>query len=116
MAALSAAPAFAVARRTTVVTRATSDGAPTNKTAAAAASPGLNRRNIILSVPAFLAGASAAGSASAKAPPTYYDDTIEVIGLTRSIISGSDLTPANIAKFQAKPLALIRNPTLYIST
>eukprot|EP00227_Mantoniella_beaufortii_P014159 CAMPEP_0197596066 /NCGR_PEP_ID=MMETSP1326-20131121/24285_1 /TAXON_ID=1155430 /ORGANISM="Genus nov. species nov., Strain RCC2288" /LENGTH=175 /DNA_ID=CAMNT_0043162507 /DNA_START=48 /DNA_END=575 /DNA_ORIENTATION=+ len=99
MAALCAAPAFAVAaRRTAVVTRATSD-APK---AATAATPNLNRRNVLLSVPAFLAASSAAGSASAKAPPTYYDDTIEVIGLTKSIISGADLSPANIAKFQEK--------------
>ena len=40
--------------------------------------------------------------AAAKAPPEYYDDTMEIIALTKSIISGSDLSEANIADFQAK--------------
>ena len=43
-----------------------------------------------------------AAPARAVAPPAYYEDTMEVIALTRSIIEGSDLSEANIAKFQEK--------------
>ena len=62
-----------------------------------------SRRSVLLlaSVPALLL-ATQASPASAKAPPEYYDDTMEVIALTKSIISGADLSEANIAAFQAK--------------
>jgi|TARA_B110000305_G_scaffold121720_1_gene136424 hypothetical protein len=60
-----------------------------------------NRRAMLASVPALLL-ATQASPASAKAPPEYYDDTMEVIALTKSIISGADLSEANIAAFQAK--------------
>jgi len=36
------------------------------------------------------------------APPAYYDDTMEVIALTRSIITGADLSENNFATFQTK--------------
>ena len=93
MAALCSAPVLAVARRAAPATRA--DGAPKK------AAPALTRRSLVASVPALLA-ASAANPALAKAPPGYYDDTMEVIALTRSIISGEDLSEANIANFQEK--------------
>ena len=60
-----------------------------------------NRRSMLASVPALLL-ATGARPAAAKAPPEYYDDTMEVIALTRSIISGEDLSEANIANFQEK--------------
>ena len=60
-----------------------------------------NRRAMLASVPALLL-ATQASPASAKAPPEYYDDTMEIIALTKSIISGADLSEANIAAFQAK--------------
>lgn len=93
MAALCSAPVLAVARRAAPATRA--DGAPKK------AAPALTRRSLVASVPALLA-ASAAKPALAVAPPAYYDDTMEVIALTRSIITGEDLSEANIAKFQEK--------------
>jgi len=94
MSAVCAAPVFAATRRTApVVTRAgKSDGAR---------AAGLSRRGVVLSFPALLA-ASTAPSAMAVAPPAYYDDTMEIIALTQSIISGSDLSDANVAKFQEK--------------
>ena len=63
--------------------------------------PAPNRRSMLASVPALLL-ATGARPAAAKAPPEYYDDTMEIIALTKSIISGSDLSEANIADFQAK--------------
>ena len=63
--------------------------------------PAPNRRSMLASVPALLL-ATGARPAAAKAPPEYYDDTMEIIALTKSIISGSDLSEANIANFQAK--------------
>lgn len=99
MAAICAAPVFAVARRTARATRAS--GGVNNRDAGGNRAPPLNRRGVVLSIPALL-GASAAAPASAVAPPAYYDDTMEVIALTRSIISGEDLSEANFAKFQEK--------------
>ena len=66
-----------------------------------AKSGAMSRRALVLSVPAVLAG-STAGPAKAVAPPAYYDDTMEVIALTKSIITGADLSEANIATFQEK--------------
>lgn len=94
MAAVCATPVFAVARRTATVTRARSGQGE-------AAKAPMTRRNVVLSVPALLA-ASAAAPAKAAAPAAYYDDTMEVISLTKSIISGEDLSEANFAKFQEK--------------
>ena len=91
MAALCSAPVLAVARR----------AAPRPARTAPEAAPALTRRSLVASVPALLA-ASAANPALAKAPPGYYDDTMEVIALTRSIISDEDLSEANIANFQEK--------------
>ena len=89
MAAVCATPVFAAR-------------APARASAAKPAKSGaMSRRALVLSVPAVLAG-SAAGPAKAVAPPAYYDDTMEIIALTKSIISGSDLSEANIADFQAK--------------
>ncbi len=89
MAAVCATPVFAAR-------------APARASAAKSAKSGaLSRRALVLSVPAVLAG-SAAGPAKAVAPPAYYDDTMEVIALTKSIITGADLSEANIATFQEK--------------
>jgi hypothetical protein len=38
----------------------------------------------------------------AVAPPEYYDDTMEIIRLTTSILDGSDLSEANVADWQKK--------------
>ena len=89
MAAVCATPVFAAR-------------APARTPAAKPAKSGaMSRRALVLSVPAVLAG-SAAGPAKAVAPPAYYDDTMEVIALTKSIITGADLSEANIATFQEK--------------
>ena len=89
MAAVCAPPVFAAR-------------APARASAAKPAKSGaMSRRALVLSVPAVLAG-SAAGPAKAVAPPAYYDDTMEVIALTKSIITGADLSEANIATFQEK--------------
>jgi hypothetical protein len=95
MAALCATPIFAVARRAAPATRASSKGDAQSKAAP------MTRRSMVLSVPALLA-ASAAAPARALAPPAYYADTMEVIALTQSIITGADLSEANFAKFQEK--------------
>ena len=92
MAAICATPVFAA--RAAPVTRAVS-----GKDAKAVAP--MTRRSVVLSVPALFA-ASAASPAKAVAPPAYYEDTMEVIALTKSIISGDDLSEANFAKFQEK--------------
>ena len=60
----------------------------------------MSRRALVLSVPAVLA-CSRRGPGRAVAP-AYYDDTMEVIALTKSIITGADLSEANIATFQEK--------------
>ena len=95
MAAVRATPAFAVARRAAHPARADASSKR------AAAPPTMTRRALVASVPALLA-CSAAAPARAVAPPAYYDDTMEVIALTKSIITGADLSEANIAKFQEK--------------
>jgi hypothetical protein len=94
MAALCAAPVVAVARRA-VATRATADGP-------AKATPILNRRNIMLAVPAMLGASAVAGPAAATVPPAYYTDTSEVIKLCRDLLTGADISEANIATFQTK--------------
>ena len=93
MAAVCATPVFAAR-------------APARASAAKPAKSGaMSRRALVLSVPAAepaSTAGSAAGPAKAVAPPAYYDDTMEVIALTKSIITGADLSEANIATFQEK--------------
>lgn len=90
--AVCATSARVVAPRAAVRARASSERRPV---------PAPNRRSMLASVPALLLAAGAR-PAAAKAPPEYYDDTMEIIALTKSIISGDDLSEANIANFQAK--------------
>jgi len=90
MAAMCATPVFA-ARAPARASAGTPSGKPLL----------MSRRAVLVSIPAVLVG-STARSANAVAPPAYYDDTMEVIALTRSIITGADLSENNFATFQTK--------------
>jgi hypothetical protein len=106
MAAVCAAPVFAAARRASPATRASSAAKPSSaqsaKTPAATTPKTMNRRSALLGAPALLAALSTASPAKAVAPPEYYEDTMEIIRLTTSILDGSDLSEANIADWQKK--------------